>query len=385
MTTDESGVPVLHLIDVHAVQFRRRIAPRRRLANIAKLFCSMIGYMTRSERLRFLHDYEGPQPVLGAPLRRAFAATERTATRQRRRRWLTRARRCLQGGSQIRIEQWPEGRLRQTSQCLPGAVQAAIEKHRELLASGGEGLLKRSRKMAVTSVAVPMAAFTSPASLAVEEYNRACVKEYFATGLRERLKRVLGLSRARRAWVADHALLVRGLPAAMPFAMLEGPQACFFVSEDLSATVPLDDHVEQAFAWPPPRSETGKRREFLVGFAAYLRGLHRVGVYHSDLKAKNVMVDPEGPPHWRYILIDVDDVRFPSRVSRRQRAKNLAQLHVSISDCISRADRLRFLTHYVRGTKLERDKKAFIQEVLAESAKRDRYWTPMRERAKPKE
>jgi serine/threonine protein kinase len=76
--------------------------------------------------------------------------------------------------------------------------------------------------------------------------------------------------------------------------------------------------------------------------------MHEAGFAHRDLKAPNVLVAPAGP-HARPVLVDLDGLRQPGRVSPRRRVRDLMRLAVSLEEWgLARAtDRLRFLRAYL--------------------------------------
>jgi len=94
------------------------------------------------------------------------------------------------------------------------------------------------------------------------------------------------------------------------------------------------------------RARTGAaRRRLTLAFADYLRRLHGAGLYPQDLRAANVVVRTEDPPH--FVLVDLDRVRRYRRLSWRRRRKNLVQVHRSIGRGASRPEGLRFLARYL--------------------------------------
>jgi serine/threonine protein kinase len=88
---------------------------------------------------------------------------------------------------------------------------------------------------------------------------------------------------------------------------------------------------------------------FMRALALFLRKVHRVGIYHGDMKATNILVgmNRDGTPS--FFLTDLDFVRTRLDLSRRQVLRNLLQINKSFLDLglISIRDRQRFLKFYL--------------------------------------
>jgi tRNA A-37 threonylcarbamoyl transferase component Bud32 len=75
------------------------------------------------------------------------------------------------------------------------------------------------------------------------------------------------------------------------------------------------------------------------------------GIYHGDLTARNILVEPMGHiQKARIYLIDLDSIRSTRWISSRRRIKNLDELGRNFLDLsvVGTLDRARFLKHYLK-------------------------------------
>jgi tRNA A-37 threonylcarbamoyl transferase component Bud32 len=166
---------------------------------------------------------------------------------------------------------------------------------------------------------------------------------------------------ARRAWIGGNGLEARGIATCRPIAWA----GTFLVMEDGGAT--LSDWVDADFA----KSSEKERAELADALGDLLARLHARGVYHADLKANNVVWRPGEAPR----LLDYGNVRFGSRVSRRRRVKNLAQLNAALPDAVPGALRDAALARYLAAGAGREDAAALRRDVIAASLARAHRWT----------
>jgi len=161
----------------------------------------------------------------------------------------------------------------------------------------------------------------------------------------------LGPTRALAGFRRGHALLARGIPTARPAAAVRRAG-----SGDQAAALLLTERVDGARPlqkWLRSDPAPSARRHLAWALAGLLRRMHEAGFAHRDLKAPNILVAPAGP-YVRPVLVDLDGLRHPGRVSARRRVRDLMRLSVSLEEwgVARRTDRLRFLRAYLgrRGT-----------------------------------
>ncbi len=166
---------------------------------------------------------------------------------------------------------------------------------------------------------------------------------------------------ARRAWVNAQGLEARGIATARALAWADR----WLVMEDAGET--LDAWVDRCFA-----AADSAAREALAGELGRLLGaLHRRGIYHADLKANNVVWQPEAAPR----LLDYGRVHFGWRIGLRRRVKNLAQLNAALPDVVDERFRQAALTHYLRESEFRGDAARLRDRVIRSSLKRRHRWT----------
>jgi hypothetical protein len=151
---------------------------------------------------------------------------------------------------------------------------------------------------------------------------------------------------AHRSWVNGQGLWERDLPTPRPLAVLHRGGLLAREGYLLTEKVPdaLDLHAFVRGLGPPER-QVGLRR-LIEQVARLVRDLHRRRLSHRDLKAANLLVNPE-----RVWFVDLVGVRRHRRLARGRRVQNLARLNASFlhHGGLTRTDRLRFLRDYLRG------------------------------------
>jgi hypothetical protein len=308
----------------------RPIFEWRRRAQLARWLHSLAGWVGPGGRLRALLAYLGSRPA-DHELRRAWRALSARIDRWERRRRRSRSRRCVEENVHFTAAVGA-GRGWRRTDLAPARVGDAIAAHDRALSGNGAQVLKRGRKSRVTRL------------------GDVVVKEAVEGSLLRRLEGRLR-PRARQAGYKNaHALDVRGVGTALPLAFVRRGGRTFTVYEDLSALPRLDHRLRDALrsgAW-----DLARKRAAIEATADFAARLHRLGVWHGDLKACNWLLD-EREGEFRFRLVDTDRVRFyRGEVPRSRRLRNLAQLAASIPVVVTRADRLRWWRRYARGTAL---------------------------------
>jgi len=180
-------------------------------------------------------------------------------------------------------------------------------------------------------------------------------------------------SRALCAWKLGHALLLRGIPTARPWAVCE-PRTWGLKRESYLATQWLDGATNlHLYGWQLAKADAATRRKRVWQCASSLGRLvgkmHAWRVTDRDLKGCNLVV-VERPDRVDIYLIDLDGVRIAWWLSPRTRARDLARLATSVElhPWLSRTDRLRFLRAYFKATGEQGDWKRLWQAIAAKSA-----------------
>jgi tRNA A-37 threonylcarbamoyl transferase component Bud32 len=204
-------------------------------------------------------------------------------------------------------------------------------------------------------------------SRSIALYNGKFVKRYFHNTLSKKIENFFRGSPGFRSWVNSNGLLVRGVSTPKCFALIENSKEGVLIGEWLNDTTTLGEFIKKELTNSIPY----QRKEFLWKFANFLRMLHQEGIYHSDLKANNIIVQ-KMQDKIKFHIIDLDRVSF-EKISLSRIFKNLAQLNASIGPPITRTDRLRFYTFYAN-IYLLRNKKFVIERVMKLTKKRRHIW-----------
>jgi len=163
------------------------------------------------------------------------------------------------------------------------------------------------------------------------------VKQFRLTGLRDRLRRRLGGSKAAKSWRVAQAMAAAGIATPEPLLLIEsrcptGPS--FYVCRYLAGAVEARFLLRAA--------NTGRLGEifpaldlprFLRELGGFVRRLHDAGFWHRDLSSGNVLargLGTDGAPNGPYdfSLVDLNRARPGRRLSLSQRARDLSRLNV---------------------------------------------------------
>jgi tRNA A-37 threonylcarbamoyl transferase component Bud32 len=340
------------VLDWQHARPRRSEGERRR--DLARLEYSLRALVSLTQRLRLRRAALGIEGRLDAAARarlravgQAVEARAHSHATRRSRRPLRRSpnfERVRAGGTRgMRVRELPPARVA----ALLAAHRLALEEARAIKSDG------RSRVSAVQVGAL-----------------RAVVKETPWRGLPRCLAALLRGSAGRRAWLAGHGLLARGIGAALPLAYLERR----WLGLPLASWVMLEDArpaTEAAFALG---AGLGTPEEILESLGRLLLALHRRGVDHGDLKGTHVLLS-RGPEGLRAKLIDLEGVRFWRRIPDDRRLQALAELNASLPDAYSAAVRRRIFDRYARQLPFAGGREAALARVVAASLARRHRWT----------
>jgi tRNA A-37 threonylcarbamoyl transferase component Bud32 len=165
---------------------------------------------------------------------------------------------------------------------------------------------------------------------------------------RQWFRRGKGRNEAKRA----ARLAAFGVTTIAPVALGERRKRGFLfdnylISPEIPGAVPLDQFVARQLAAMPPERRKQTRRELARALGELTARLHEGGFLHNDFHPGNVLVrlDERGHPH--LAMIDLDALRSPRVLGRREAMNNLALLNHYFWTRSSRVDRVRFLRAYL--------------------------------------
>jgi len=204
------------------------------------------------------------------------------------------------------------------------------------------------------------------------------VKQFRNAGLRARLRRRLGGSKAERSWRTAQAMVAAGVATPEPLLLIEsrcpaGPS--FYVCRHVAGAVEARYLLRAANAGQEAELFPGvDLPRFLGELGAFFRRLHDAGFWHRDLSSGNVLVvgvaglagmaglagaagvvgavglqgvpRVEGPPSgapYELLLVDLNRTRRRRRLTLSQRTRDLSRMNV-----LRREHRRLFLAGYWR-------------------------------------
>ena len=327
------------VIDLHSVRRVGRLTRRMRVGNLARLVFSMRAAVDLrragsllAEYCRLTGDAAGP---LAAELDQALDRFERSYVAGR-------TARCLVNSTLFVAEPGPEGRLYRRRDYSFARLHGDLQRHAEVVRSGGPSLLGSTPRARVTRVDSD-----APGSI---------VKEYVRAGRLPRVRHWLRLGRARTAWIAARRLEVLGVPTPQALALVERRDgSATVVTRLVPGAVTLRAWLERL----APASRPDERRQVAAGVGHVAGRLARAGLLHDDLSTKNLLLSDEAPPaprdrrdagapDWPGVqLIDLDNLRTVPPHDPRAVSRMLAQLG-DVPTTVTRTDRLRFVRAYER-------------------------------------
>lgn len=179
-------------------------------------------------------------------------------------------------------------------------------------------------------------------------------------------------SPARREWEAMEDMRRAGFDVPEPVAFGEDislfgcPPRSFLLMREVPG-LPLDRFLEPGYPDPHRAGPRRSRDAVLRDVSGMIRRLHATGFYHKDLYCCHLIVTSD--PRWgRPYFIDLQRVERGQPPRRRWLVKDLAALHLSAPQCVTRADRLRFLLNYLSKSRLDAEAKRWAREIVRKSA-----------------
>ena len=196
------------------------------------------------------------------------------------------------------------------------------------------------------------------------------VKRYPMTGIKAYLQCFLGLNKAQRSWRIGRAMLAKGLSTPLPVFCIHR-RISFLKRDYLIGTLGIPKSISlKAFVqdqFKPGGLPLIQKRHFIEKLAKFMGQLHLSGIYHGDLTARNILVEPmDTIQKARIYLIDLDSIRSTRWISSRRRVKNLDELGRNFLDLgvVGVQDRARFLNRYLKiFTKEKREYRSLLEAV----------------------
>ncbi len=344
----------LFLTDLHRTKIMRSLSLNQRLWNLAHLFHSLRAMWGEPEQLQFLDQYFGgisdgikKREIL---LERIYPSMDRLLKRQ----WRSRTKRCLKESTEFTVEKKRGARYFHRRDFPMDRLKRMLDDHQDLVRKRSSCLVKNSPEVLV--------------SILEDKEGPICLKQFCYPHFWGRVKEYFRRSKGLKAWVAANGLRARGIPTLKPLAFVErrdrvGLKESFLFMEALAGDLEMDRYVLKGF-------EALKRKRFFIKtFARWLDGLHRINVYHKDMKTCNILVSEKGEA-WDFHLLDFEDIRMDKKVNRKELFRNFLQLNTSTPRIMTKVDRFRCFSEYLRLNPFVKDERAFLHGLVDESRRR---------------
>jgi len=344
----------LFLTDLHHAKMVKLLSLNRRLWNLAHLFHSLRSMWGQGEQLQFLDQYFSEISNESRKREILFQRIYPLMDRLQKRQWRSRTKRCLKESTEFTIQQEKGIRTFRRRDFPVDRLERAMEEHRSLIREKPSCLIKHSPEVIV--------------SILNDEGERICLKQFCYPHVWGRVKENFRRSKGLKSWVAANGMRIRGIPTLKPLALVEkkswlGLEKSTLFMEALTNDLEMDRYVLKGF------SDLNKKRLFIKTFAHWLGGLHRMLLYHKDMKTCNILVSEKGET-WDFHLLDFEDIRINEKLNQKKLFRNFLQLNTSTPKVMTKANRFRFLKEYLLLNPVIKDRKGFIRKLMGESRRR---------------
>lgn len=344
----------LFLIDLHRAKFVRSLALNQRLWNLAQLFHSLRFAWDTREHEKFLDQYFEGDPIDSRKKKLYLQKIYGWTDRLRKKQWRSRTKRCLKESTEFAVQK-EDGVTFYYRRDFPlDHLKKVLERHRDIVQQTPFSLVKQSPEIKV--------------SILQDERNRICVKQFCYPHWRDRIKNEFRRSKGLQAWIGGHGLKVRGVSSLKLFALMEqkgwlGKRESVLIMEAPEAAEEMDRFLCKGLGG------VDEKKKYIETFAFWLAQLHQRDIYHLDMKTCNILVS-KMTNGWGFKLLDLEDVRFDTKINERRLFKNLLQLNTSVPRFITPKDRMRFLKAYLNQHPILRNEKRFLSRLVKASRER---------------
>lgn len=185
--------------------------------------------------------------------------------------------------------------------------------------------------------------------------------------LLDRTRNLLRASKAQRAWENSQRLDALGIATPRVVGYAEKRIAglvrrSLLISEQIADARKLH-YFLYLFCSDPESRQLRRTLMRLVGKT--LGRLHKAGVFHSDFRSANLIVqmDTSGP---KVYVVDTDPIKTPGKLTEVQRLKDLTTLNFTFVKGLTTTDRLRAFRAYAGALGLNRTgRKALLRKTAA--------------------
>lgn len=344
----------LFLTDLHRAKIVKRLSRNQRLWNLAHLFHSLRSMWGEVEQLQFLAHYDERGSNDSQRSETLFQEIYPVMDRLQKRQWRSRTKRCLKESTDFTLHTEKRVHYFHRRDFPLEHLKRVLEEHRDLVRKSSPSLIKNSPEVSV--------------SILDNRGGKICLKQFRYPNFWDRLKEHFRRSKGIKSWVAANGMRARGLPSLKPLALVErkswmGLKESVLFMEALAEDQEMDRYVLKGFG------NFNKKRHFIKTFARWLGSLHKMDLYHKDMKTCNILVAERGET-WNFHLLDFEDILTDEKVNRKKLFRNFLQLNTSTPKIMTRSDRFRFFKEYLRLNPVVKDEKIFLHGLIKESRRR---------------
>jgi tRNA A-37 threonylcarbamoyl transferase component Bud32 len=377
---EDGDRPTLAMIDLDALQVRRRLTWDDAQKNLALLNHYFWLRSDRTDRRRFLASYLSARRSTPPDLKafaRGIEGSTRSWAEQLWRRW---GKRCQETNKYFKKLRKRHAWSIASRDLDRSEVYALLDDPDAPFRRPDAVLLKDSRT--ATVVETTLTVNGSPARVICKKFHRKKWLDPLYTYFRP--------SRAWQAWQAGQHMASRAVPTPQNLAFIARtrpfredplfwylPHETYLITLKAEPAVTLNSYAREVLPTLDPATHRERVRSFTLALARLLRTLHERSLSDRDLKTSNILIvgDPLSED-FRLSVIDLVGVRLIHPLPKHRRVQNLSRLHLSLSDVPgrTRTDALRFLRAYLPwGLSPHNDWKRLWREIETASwVKRER-------------
>ena len=344
----------LFLIDLHRARILKRVSLDQRLWNVAHLFHSLRSMWGEGEQLQFLDRYYEGRLDDSQKREVLHEKIHPVMDRLQKRQWRSRTKRCLKESTEFTIQKEKGICYFHRKDFAMDRLKRLMAGHRDLVKKSPSSLIKNSPEVVV--------------SIMNDGGERICLKQFCYPHFWGRMKEHFRRSKGLKSWLAANGMRARGLPSLKPLAFVErknwlGLKESVLFMEALSNDQEMDRYILKGF------EDLNRKKLFIKTFARWLDGLHKMSLFHRDMKTCNILVSERGET-WDFHLLDFEDLLVGEKVNRKKLFRNFLQLNTSTPKVMTKIDRYRFFKEYLRLNPIVKDQRIFLGGLARESRRR---------------
>lgn len=302
-----------YVVDLHRSRFVRNVSLRQVVMNMVYLYSSVGDQLSRSDMVFFLKQYQQERDYFPYHWIAYFDNIPRIAKLV-----------CAQKKPLIRF--YPL-RMAQVKRNLHGEW---MPRYRRLFAQL-PNLMRSSDYVASEHVLKQSAAYRVFRELSLT--GHLCCKQVLGYSIKK-------IGRMHREWMHSVRLFYAGISVPKPLAYLYRKR--ILVSRYIGQSMNADEFFYRYLTDPKDKA----RYAFCLG--QFIGELHRRHVFHSDLKAANILVLKHHQHKWLFYLIDHGRVAMDSPLTQRHVLKNITQIWGSFPEGVTSQMEALFFRAYRR-------------------------------------